>query len=311
MNKSILILVILSIISFYSCTQQIQPIPQEPVETIAESVTITGAAASLQQLTIKGPDEYPVSLSPDLQWLLLNVVDSEGHKIIYKLNLQNQSKVIMTTKSNNSTGGVWLPDMSGIIFSTDRSGNNVIAQSLGISGEVGVRFITSAPLGNALFPDITSDGRDVAFSLFSSADENQIAIIASSGTNLRVFGPGWSPQFSPDNKELCFVQKPGADIHIFTMNASNGANLTQLTFGNSQNFGPTWSPNGKKIAFTSNRSGKRRHLFIMDSTGQNVTQLTDGNFDVGYSKWGKDSYIYFSANAGNNWDVWRLKLKAQ
>jgi Tol biopolymer transport system component len=311
MNKSILILVILSIILFYGCTQQIQVIPQEQPELISETVTITGAAGSLQQLTIKGPDEFPASLSPDFQWLLMDVVDSEGHKAIYKLNLKNQSKVIMTTKSSNSTGGVWVPDMSGIIFSTDRSGNNVIAQSLGVSGEVGARFITTPSLGNALFPDITSDGKDIAFSLFSSIDNNQINIIDSSGTNLRVFGPGWSPQFSPDNREICFVQKVGNDIHIFTMNAGNGANLTQLTSGNSQDLGPTWSPDGKKIAFSSNSSGKHRHLFIINSTGQNVIQLTDGNFDVRNSKWGKDGYIYFAANAGNNWDVWRLKLKSQ
>jgi TolB protein len=244
-----------------------------------------------------------------MQWLLLNVTDSQGSKVVYKLNLQNQSKVVLTSKNSKSSGGAWLPDMSGILFSSDRSGNSVIVQSLGVSGEVGARFITPPSLGNALFPSISPDGKDIAFSIFNSIYDNQIAIIDVSGTNLRVFGQGWLPQFSPDGIKLSFTQKTGDFTHIYTMSASNGSNLTQLTSGSSNNLAPTWSPNGKKIAFASDRSGKYRHLFVMDDTGQNITQLTDGNYNVGYTTWGKDGYIYFSANANNNWDVWRVKLK--
>ena len=47
----------------------------------------------------------------------------------------------------------------------------------------------------------------------------------------------------------------------------------------------------------------------MTSNGQRVTQLTDGYFDIDSLTWGEDGYIYFSANAGGNWDIWRLEPK--
>ena len=93
------------------------------------------------------------------------------------------------------------------------------------------------------------------------------------------------------------------------MDSSSGVNLIQLTTGESKNYSPSWSPDGTKIAFTSNSTGQRRHIFVVDRNGQNLLQLTDGNFDVMCSKWGKDGYIYFSSNAGDNWDIWRLKVK--
>lgn len=290
---------------------------QHPIQTatpphkskVAKKVFVTGSAGSLQRLTVGGPQEYVANLSPDMRWLLITVVDSDKNNVIYKINLQTQSKVIMTPKHSKNKAGEWLPNMSGIIFSTNRMGNYVIVQSLGISGEVGIRYITSASLGNARFPDVSSNGQNIAFSIMSSQDDNEIAIVNSDGTNLRVFGSGWSPQFSTDDTRICFLRKVANNVHIYTMDSSSGSNLIQLTTGESKNYSPSWSPDGTKIAFTSNCTGQRRHIFVVDRNGQNLLQLTDGNFDVMCSKWGKDGYIYFSSNAGDNWDIWRLKLK--
>jgi len=308
MRRTISILLFCALPLMSSCATQTPLVVTE--EQVSEKVTITGAVGSIEQLTIKGPDEYPSGLSPDSRWLLLNVTDTEKNKVIFKLDLQNRSKVVITSKSSNSTGGAWFPDMSSIVYSNDRSGRSVIVQSLGVSGEAGVRFVTQPALGNSLFPDVSVDGKDIAFSIFTNVDDNQIAMIDSTGTNLRVYGSGWSPQFSPDSKTLAFVQKTGEQYHICTMSSSNGSNLIQLTSGDSMNVSATWSPDGRKLAFVSTRSGKHRHLFVMDSSGQNVVQLTEGNFDVSNPKWGKDGYLYFAANAGSNWDVWRLKPKS-
>ena len=47
----------------------------------------------------------------------------------------------------------------------------------------------------------------------------------------------------------------------------------------------------------------------MDITGRNLIQLTNGNYNVTSLNWGRDGYIYFSANVNNNNDIWRLKIK--
>ena len=45
----------------------------------------------------------------------------------------------------------------------------------------------------------------------------------------------------------------------------------------------------------------------MSSNGSLVTQLTNGDFDVRNIAWSKRGDVYFSANAGGNWDVWSLR----
>jgi hypothetical protein len=289
------------------------PNPIHLEQILAESVSITGSAGLLSRVTTGGPGEKVLDLSPDKAWLLIEVFETgpgaSGNHVLQKINLATRAKVLLSPKGSNNREAVWHPSGTSMIFVSNRLGTNTLVQSLGIAGEVGVRFITQPSLGSSRFPAVTTDGKDIAFSIGDNPATQTLAIVQEDGANLRMFDLGSTPCWSGDSKTLLFVRKVGDFFRIFSMDAQTGTNLIELSSTACNDVAPQWSPSGNHIAFISDRVNNRKHLYIMNSNGQNVTQLTDGLFDIDSIHWGKDGFIYFSANAGDNWDVWRLKPK--
>jgi len=273
---------------------------------VLHNVSVTGSAEALKRLTVGGPHEKALSLSPDKKWLLIETykVKSQNH-IIQKMRLSNGLKMLLTPENSSSVDAVWNPNQKSFIFATNRMQHYSIVESMGANGGAGVRFITKSALGKADNPDISSDGKRVAFTV-----DGNIAIVNPNGMNLVMFGSGYRPKFSPNNKYILYTQKVGDYRHIYTMR-TDGQEVIQLTSERAKEYAANWSPSGKKIAFVSNRVGNYKHIFIMDRDGSNVTQLTDGQFNITSLEWGNDGYIYFSADSGGNQDIWRLKPKGK
>ncbi len=55
----------------------------------------------------------------------------------------------------------------------------------------------------------------------------------------------------------------------------------------------------------------KKNLKPIVFNGQGLTQLTEGKFNIHSASWEKDGFIYFSADAGGNIDIWRLKPKIE
>jgi Tol biopolymer transport system component len=311
LNTFLIATSLLSVAVFSGCQKQpkktLAPTPKAQPKVKPKpinSVSVTGSAEALKRLTVGGPHEKVLSLSPDKKWLLIETYKNKSsNHIIQKMKLSNNIKMLLTPDSSSSRYGVWHPNQKSFIFSTDRMRNSSIVQSMGINGGSGVRFITKSSLGQAKYPDITSDAKKIVFSV-----DGNLAMVNPNGMDLIMFGAGYRPKFSPDNKQILFIQKVGDYRHIYTMR-TDGQEIFQLTSDQARDYGANWSPNGKKIAFVSDRVGGHRHLFIMNNDGSNIIQLTDGAFNINSIEWGDDGYIYFSADAGGNEDVWRLKPK--
>jgi len=299
-------------LSFSVSGKEFQRIPN-PIklkQKLAETVSITGAAGALKRITTGGPAKKVLDLSPDRQWLLIQAKEvgpgAADGSVLQKINLLNGTRVALSPRSSDNKEAMWLPDMSGFIFISDRLGTYTLAQSLGVSGEVGARFITQPALGAIRYPAVSPKGHEIAFTVINQSS-NILSIADNDGTNLRMYGPGRQPDWAPSGNTIAFARQAGGSSHIFTMNPEKGTDLVQLTVSGASDRLPKWSPNGKHMAFISDRVQGNRHLFVMNNRGGAITQLTEGNFNLSSVCWGEDGYIYFSANAGGNWDVWRLK----
>lgn len=286
-----------------------------PIKEIQSSVSVTGSVIALKRITTGRLSENNPRLCPQKKWLLVEVSGDEQNKIkrkiLEKINLETGAKVILTSPNSNSKEGDWLPDSSAIVYASDRMANYTIVKSFGTTGETAVRFISQSALGPARYPCVSPDGKDIAFSIFRSWDDNDIYVIGIDGNNLRAYGHGFQPGWSSDGKTLLFTRKVGNYMNIYSMDGETGVNLTDLSFAQANDFSATFSPDGKYISFISDRAGNHRHLFIMKANGQDLIQLTEGKFNVYSASWEGDGFIYFSAGAGNNINIWRLKPKVE
>jgi WD40-like Beta Propeller Repeat len=283
---------------------------------IQPSVSVTGSACDLKRITADEFKENYPRLSPDEEWLLVEVSGGDDHwllkkTVIEKINLETGTKVILTSKDYSSREGDWLPDSSAIVYSSDRLGIYTIVQSSEVKGKTAVKSISNAVLGPARFSSVSPDGKDIAFSIYKSPDDSRICTIGIDGNNIHIYGSGFYPKWSPDGKTLLFVRKVGGYTHIYSTDVESGVNLSELYSTKTNDYGASWSPDGEYISFISDRPGDYRHLYLIRTNGSGLTQLTDGKFNVYTQSWGKDGFIYFSADAGGNIDIWRLKPKTE
>ena len=58
---------------------------------------------------------------------------------------------------------------------------------------------------------------------------------------------------------------------------SDGSNIKQLTFSNTDNTDPTFSPDGSRIAFNSERDGNSE-IYIMKHDGSRQMRLTQNSY---------------------------------
>jgi Tol biopolymer transport system component/DNA-binding winged helix-turn-helix (wHTH) protein len=79
---------------------------------------------------------------------------------------------------------------------------------------------------------------------------------------------------SPDGRYLVFASDQAGESHIFRMNAEDGSEITQLTFGTNSDSQPVVSPDGQWVGYTS-YSGKQHTVWKVPLLGGPAVQITD------------------------------------
>lgn len=146
-------------------------------------------------------------------------------------------------------------------------GNLIVYQSGGgCDGEIWVKNLSNGEkvlLGKGFCPNISPNGKQIAFARCSSNTESNLWIMNIDGSNAVQLSAGKSesvayPCWSPDGKRIVYQardlanNKKTCDIYIVN---SNGTGLVQVTANDSNDTSPYWSNDGN-IYFISDRGSK-------------------------------------------------------
>lgn len=158
-----------------------------------------------------------------------------------------------------------------VVFYSRRGGTLAKIYTMNADGS-DVTAVTNSP-GNDLWPDLSTNGRYVAFASNRSGNNEIYVLDLRDGTLTNVSNSpaddNW-PRWSPNGQEIAFHSNRAGNYDIFVVNA-DGSGLRAVTTGAALDQWPDWSPNGKRLAFRRDND-----VYVADADGaeQNVERLT-------------------------------------
>jgi len=176
----------------------------------------------------------------------------------------------------------FLPDLSGIVFVSDRAdGYRLWVQPLKAGQAVGECVRLTDQPGSVANPAVSPDGRWVAYyRVFEGQRDIWMAPVAGGPAHVFTQNPAADvhPAWSPDGSRLAFVSDRSGINQVWVSGVRDGravGTATQITAGNRACWAPAWSPDGKTIAFVA--SGGDGEVYLVPSDGRgSVRQVTRG-----------------------------------
>ena len=114
------------------------------------------------------------------------------------------------------------------------------------------------------------------------------------------------PALSPDGKRIAFQSNRDGPFHIFVMDI-DGANVTQITSGDTDDRHAAWSPDGKRIAIDSGGANGKREIWTVDVASKRRTQITRIGAIASFPSWSPDGQrISFYLYQAGTMDLWTV-----
>lgn len=131
------------------------------------------------------------------------------------------------------------------------------------------------PIRFARTPDISPDGKTVAFSYFG--DIWTVEAIGGIARRVTVHeAHEINPVFSPDGRQIAFSSNRHGSYDLFTVPVQGGE-ARRLTYDSSADYPSGWSPDGKTVLFSSTRSTDfpfGQELYSVPAAGGRETRIT-------------------------------------
>jgi len=247
--------------------------------------------------------------SPDGKWIAFQRGDSIRFDIFVAPATGGEPRKL--TRDNNMMGGfAWLPDSTGIVYSSSRGGTIPYLPTLGLWQVTlrhgSVRRITSGET-SYMNPDISKSGAIVAGRMTLQTDIWKFPVDGLPTENVRravrvtrQTGQVLTPTPSPDDKEVAFLSDSGGHANVWVVNTESGA-LRQITQEHDPNVAmgvPVWSPDGHTITFVSSRGnqGLTFGVWLVDSDGSNLRNVANPGLGPAWSPDGR--WVYYSTWSG-------------
>ena len=247
--------------------------------------------------------------SPDGRWIAFQRGDSIRFDIF--VAPATGGKPNQLTHDNNMMSGFgWLPDSSGIVYSSSRDSTMPYLPMLDLwrvtLKDGSVRRVTSGE-SSYMSPDTSRTGAIVVSRMKLQTDIWKFPADGLPSDNVRrgvrvtrQTGQVLTPTASPDGKEVAFVSDSGGHANLWVVNIESGA-LRQITHERDPKVAvgvPEWSPDGRNIAFVCSRGnqGLTFGVWLVDSDGSNLRNLVNPGLGPA---WSPDSrWVYYAMRGG-------------
>ena len=152
-------------------------------------------------------------------------------------------------------------------------------------------------------PDISPDGRRIAFASARAGEQSDVWVANVDGSNPQQLtrGPGsWqgSPHWSPDGRQIAFDSRgDDGQRHIWRIDAAGGM-PEQVTSAQGSQRNPTWSADGRAIYYIATSDGRTHDVWRVLLDGRVEQRITYGGSGLAAVEWGPaPSIAYQSSDA--------------
>ena len=122
---------------------------------------------------------------------------------------------------------------------------------------------------------------------------------------------GMEPAASPDGKKVAYLEYTDGTLNLVTINldGTDKKHLTSFADGTWMQQ-VDWSPDGEQLVFTMFRNF-HNDLWIINADGTGLEPLTWDGWEEFDAHWGNDGHIYFSADIGQVFNLYRMDLETR
>jgi eukaryotic-like serine/threonine-protein kinase len=274
-------------------------------------VTRDGSVAEqVKPMLFDSSYEYP-RWSPDDRWIafqrdnLATIFDERV--LIVPTASGGDAKEI--ARSANLSGLAWLPDGSGIVYSSS-AGSTVLYPPLFNLRAVerdgtGDRQLTFGDV-SYVEPDVHSSGLVTVSRIRMQSDVWKFPINGTPAENTRrgvrithQTGRAQTPAVSPDESEVVYLSDSGGHGNLWIAK-TDGSGVRQITFERDPEISvgvPVWSPTGNEIVYIVTRPGMTG-LSIINRDGSGLRQLVPSGISASWSGDGRSVYYSRTTDAG-------------
>jgi len=211
----------------------------------------------------------------------------------------------ITEDGNPLSGFAWLPDSSGIVYSSPRGDTVLYLPTMNLwSVKLGGRNLRQLTFGETSYisPDVDRNqdvivGRQkVQFDVWKfPTSENARENVSRAVQITHQTGTVQTPSVSANEREVAYLSDSGGHGNIWTLDMQTGKNR-QITFEQDPRLAlgvPVWSPDGSHIAYViRSRTGWNVDQWIVHPDGTNAHRVSVGG---GWAAWSPDSrWLYFA-----------------
>jgi Tol biopolymer transport system component len=247
--------------------------------------------------------------SPDGRWIAFQRGDSIRFDVFVAPSAGGEARQL-TSDNTMMNGFAWLPDSSGIVYTSSRGGTMPYLPPLGLwqvaLRDSQVRQVTSGEM-SYVGPDISKSGAIFVSRMKLQADIWRFPVDGTPAENVRgavrvtrQTGHVLTPTASPRDNEIAFLSDSGGHANLWVVNAEDGA-LRQITHERDPNVAmgvPVWSPDGRSIAFVSSRGnqGWTFGVWLVNPDGSGLRNVANPGLGPSWSPDGR--WVYYSTRGG-------------